>query len=460
MMFDVKDFYPSITEKLLKNAITFAKRSTTIERKDEEIIFHARKSLLFNKKESWVKKGNELFDVTMGAYDGAEVCELVGCFILSIIASKYNKEDIGLYRDDGLAVFKNISGPQSERIKKNFRKLFRENGLDIVIQCNLKIVNYLDVTLDLNTGTFKPYHKPDNEINYVHIHSNHPPNIIKQIPISIQNRLSNLSANEEIFKEAIPHYQAALGRSGYQHQLTYTPKATDRPRSRKRKIIWFNPPYNNNVSTNIGRHFLNLVKKHFPRNHKFYKLFNKNNVKVSYSCMPNIKSLINSHNKGLLTPQPNHDPERLCNCINKENCPLSNNCQSKSLIYEATVTSNLPNHRDMKYIGLTEPTFKKRFSVHKTSFNLERYRHSTTLSTEVWRLNELNGEPKIAWRKIRNARAFTPESKKCSLCLNEKFEIANYPNDDLLNKRTEIISKCRHRRKFELLLQKNNAAIT
>ena len=139
-----------------------------------------------------------------------------------------------------MAVFKNISGPQSERIKKNFQKLFRNHGLEIVIQSNLKIVNYLDVTLDLNTGTFKPYHKPDNEINYVHIHSNHPPNIIKQIPISIQNRLSNLSANEEIFKEATPHYTAALERSGYQHQFTHTPKATTQTKNRKRKIIWFN----------------------------------------------------------------------------------------------------------------------------------------------------------------------------------------------------------------------------
>ena len=176
--------------------------------------------------------------------------------------------------------------------------------------------------------------------------------------------------------------------------------------------------------------------------------------------MPNMKSLINSHNKGLLKPQPNQDPERSCNCINKDGCPLNNNCLSTSLIYEATVTTNLPNQREKKYIGLTEPTFKKRFSGHKTSFNLERYRHSTTLSTEVWRLKELNGDPKVTWRKIRNARAYNPESNKCFLCLNEKFEIANYPNDNLLNKQTEIIAKCRHRRKFELLLQKNDDEIT
>ena len=106
MMFDVKDFYPSFTELLLTNAIIFAEKNVKISKKDKEIIFHLRKSLLFNKKESRIKKGDKLFDVTMGAFDGAEVCELVGCFLLSLIPEKYKKENIGLYRDDGLSVFK------------------------------------------------------------------------------------------------------------------------------------------------------------------------------------------------------------------------------------------------------------------------------------------------------------------------------------------------------------------
>ena len=461
MVFDVKDFYPSITEKLLKNSIAFAERSIPIKRDEKEIVFHARKSLLFNKSESWIKKGNKLFDVTMGAYDGAEICELVGCYILSILASKYRKEDIGIYRDDGLAVFKNTSGPQSERIKKDFQKIFKKHDLDIVIQCNMKVVNYLDVTLNLNTGNYSPYRKPDNEINYVNVNSNHPRNIIKQIPISIQNRLSNLSANEEIFEAAIPYYKAALERSGYNHEFKYTPSnPQQRRKNRKRKIIWFNPPYNNNLSTNVGKKFLNLIKKHFPKKHKFHKIFNKNNVKVSYSCMPNVKANINAHNKSLLAihtqVDENQEQERMCNCTDQESCPFSNNCLDKSLVYEATVNTNLPGYQETKYIGLTEPTFKKRHSGHKTSFNHQRYQHQTTLSTEVWRIKQLNGTPTITWRKIKNAKAFTPESNKCLLCLNEKLEIANYPGDNLLNKRNEIISKCRHRMKFELLRHKSD----
>ena len=68
----------------------------------------------------------------MGGYDGAEVCELVGIFILHQLSRVYNKNNIGLYRDDGLAVCKNISGPQPEKIKKHFQNTFRKNNLNII----------------------------------------------------------------------------------------------------------------------------------------------------------------------------------------------------------------------------------------------------------------------------------------------------------------------------------------
>ena len=115
----------------------------------------------------------------MGAYEGAEVCELVDSFLLHQLSNKCNKKDIGLYQEDGLAVFKNKSGPQAERIKKDFQKIFRENDLNIVIKCDLKIVNYLDVTLNLLNNTYKPFSKPNNETNYIHKESIHPPSIIK-----------------------------------------------------------------------------------------------------------------------------------------------------------------------------------------------------------------------------------------------------------------------------------------
>ena len=147
-VFDIKDFCPSMSEKLLTNALNFAKEIIDISREDMQILCHVRKSLLFSNEKPWMKREGNFFDVAMGAYDGAEVCELVGIFMLNKISEKYYKNDIGLYRDDDLAVFKNISGPESERTKKNFQSLFKKYGLEIIIECNKKVVDFLDITFN------------------------------------------------------------------------------------------------------------------------------------------------------------------------------------------------------------------------------------------------------------------------------------------------------------------------
>ena len=87
---------------------------------------HSRKSLLFNNTDICIKKnGDPDFDVTMGSFDGAELCKLVGLYILHILGEMYGKHRIGLYHDDGLACFGYISGLQAKRIRKNFIKIFK-----------------------------------------------------------------------------------------------------------------------------------------------------------------------------------------------------------------------------------------------------------------------------------------------------------------------------------------------
>ena len=186
VMFDIKDFYPSITKDLLNKALNFASEYIYISKFDIDVINHARKSLLFDGSSTWIKKQGGLFDVSMGAYDGAEVCELVGTYMLNVL-SKKKKNDLGLYWDDGLVVLKTKSGLQSEQVKKNIQKIFKDHGLDIIVPCNMKVVNYLDVTFDLSDRTYKPYTKPNNEIKYIHKNSNHPPSVIRQIPLSIES---------------------------------------------------------------------------------------------------------------------------------------------------------------------------------------------------------------------------------------------------------------------------------
>ena len=118
--------------------------------------------------------------------------------------------------------------------KKQLQKVFKSNGLDE----NMKIVNYLDVTSNLNDGTYRYYQKPSNIIQYIHVESNHPPNIIKQIPKTIEKRLSQFSSDEDIFNESAPFYEDKLHQSGYQQKLKYNPVNTKTHNERNTKEIW------------------------------------------------------------------------------------------------------------------------------------------------------------------------------------------------------------------------------
>ena len=114
---DIKDYYLSVTKETLDAAIVFAKTNINISNDDIRIIKHSRNSLQFHNTEAWQKKSESCFDVTMGSHDGAEVCELVGIFILSYLTKCINQTDVGLYRDDGLMV-KNLNGQQTDKLEK------------------------------------------------------------------------------------------------------------------------------------------------------------------------------------------------------------------------------------------------------------------------------------------------------------------------------------------------------
>ena len=152
----------------------------------------------------------------------------------------------GLYRDDGLGIIK-ATPRQIELIKKDLCALFNNHGLKITIEANKKIVNFLDVTLNLKTPP-----KPND----------------------------------------------------------YNKKT----RSRKRKIIWYNPPYSKNVSINVGQSFLKIIDEEFPADHPLHKIFNSNTVKISYSCMPNIKQTIDGHNKSTLSTISSTNSHDMCSC--------------------------------------------------------------------------------------------------------------------------------------------------
>ena len=160
----------------------------------------------------------------------------------------------------------------------------------------------------------KPYRKPNDQLLYVKTSSNHPPQIIKQPPPSIRNRLSNNSSNKQVFEMSKGEYEKALRESGYKNvSLIYTDeKDIKQERNRSLNIIWFNPSFNKNVSSSVAKRFLNLIDQHFPKSNKLHAIFNRNTVKVSYSFTQNMSSMTKSHNKRVT----NKDVKELksCNC--------------------------------------------------------------------------------------------------------------------------------------------------
>ena len=152
-------------------------------------------------------------------------------------------------------------------------------------------------------------------------------------------------------------------------------------RKRQRNILWLNPTYSKAVKTKIGMFFLQLIKKHFPKEHKFHKIFNRNTLKLSYSCMPNIKTKINAHNREILRNTLSKNAKQ-CNCQQNENCPMNGHCLKEILVYYATIRCNNENYKPKLYKASCETNFKKRYNNHKKSFNVSFYKHDTKLSTE------------------------------------------------------------------------------
>ena len=308
-------------------------------------------------------------------------------------------------------------------------------------------VNFLDINLDLQQNTYRPYMKPNETSIYVHRESNHPRRILENIPKSVNTRLSKISSSKEVFDSAIPLYQEALYKSGYDFKLSYDeniPTETKKQK-RNRKITWFNPPFSKNVETKIGAKFLKLIDQTIPKNHILRKIINRNTVKISYRCMPNLKKKIANHNFKILKAEDENRTQMGCNCTRAiGSCPLEGNCLVNNVIYRAEVKDDSGNTNT--YTGLASTSFKKRFYGHRQSFKKRKLQHSTTLSSHIWDLKDNNQNYEIKWSALDRAPIFNPINKKCRLCTKEKYYIIFQPDGAKLNNRSELFSTCRHRK--------------
>ena len=190
---------------------------------------------------------------------------------------------------------------------------------------------------------FGPYRKPNDNPIYVSSESNHPHNVLRNIPVGINKRLSSISATKEIFDKAAPPYQEALKKSGFNYKLNYEPQSqlsSKNKNKRQRNIIWFNPPFSRGVATNIGQKFLEILDKNFPPQHPLHKIFNRNSVKMSYKCTANLARKIAAHNEKILNSEKNKEKEatkKSCNCRKKNECPVGGKCLQDEVVYQATV---------------------------------------------------------------------------------------------------------------------------
>ena len=163
-----------------------------------------------------------------------------------------------------------------------------------------------------------------------------------------------------------------------------------------------------------------------------------------------MKQIIDGHNKRILNSTKAPDKVlKTCNCRNKLDCPLQGKCLTSSVIYQATV-NRLDNHQKETYIGLTEHPFKTRYYSHIHSFKKDSQRDATTLSQHIWSLKDNNKPYSIQWKIITRAKPYSTKSKKCNLCLTEKYYIICKTHMSSLNNRNELVSSCRHKRKHLL----------
>ena len=135
------------------------------------------------------------------------------------------------------------------------------------------------------------------------------------------------------------------------------------------------------------------------------------------------------------------------NCRDKVKFPLKGNCLADGITYQANVTTT-DGTITKQYIGMTANSFKQRYSNHLKSFRNEKYANETELSKYIWDLKGKNIPFSLTWSVLKRAATYSAGGKRCNLCLEEKLMILKADRRNLLNKRTEIISKCRHENSF------------
>ena len=214
----------------------------------------------------------------MAGYDSAQIANLVGLYILDTLSRIVDPIQLGLYHNDGILYITNSDGSKCSSTQKKIIRTFKFFGFKMEISSNIKVANFLDVTLNLFDNSYRPFLKTDEYPPYIYVNSNHPNSIIKQLPKAVNTRISRLSSNKKLFHESSRMCIEALKNSGIKEVCTYLePKMPNNiinnnkldmnkentncndkvncRKNRKRKITWFNPTFCKLENINIGKIF-------------------------------------------------------------------------------------------------------------------------------------------------------------------------------------------------------------
>ena len=191
-----------------------------------------------------------------------------------------------------------------ERIKKDLCSIFSEHSLKITTKNR---VNFLNVTRHLTNGKYVPYTKANIPL-YLHKRSNHPPRSTDNISQSFNNRLSEISYDEDHSSKPHLSIKKPLMTPDINTDSTFQPNLQQSQHNLQalQKRGEFSgttpppPPHSKNVAANVGRNVLKIFDEEFPKNIPIHQIFTRNTVKISYSCMSNIKQNIDRQNKSTI----------------------------------------------------------------------------------------------------------------------------------------------------------------
>ena len=152
------------------------------------------------------------------------------------------------------------------------------------------------------------------------------------------------------------------------------------------------------------------------------------------------------HNSKILSEDSQTDQQPCCNFMGgPTSCPVQGQCQATGVVYQATVTE-IPSGHTESYTGVTARSFKDRLYEHRTDANSRKGRAKTALSTHIWALKDRNIDYEVTWKLKCRGPDYNPLTKKCRICLKEKYYIMHDRGGSTLNKRSEIFHSCPHKR--------------